>query len=220
MDSDAGFVRYTHCRCEDCDIREDLHASGSPLPKRRHQIARCATCGGKGELPLDRKAGLDPYRSKAPPGRAQFYEAKRAKRAHAERHRFRARTHNFEECELLMQIPPGGFNHGRFKADDGSWKPLESEGYHSPSFKAYIEPIRHGTRARYTKRGCRCFLCRQANAEYERARSGTAIGRREPVESARVYAREAFSHQSSPVERNVAAAVGLAGSLPPYLDAA
>lgn len=216
---DAGFVRYTHRRCEDCDIREDLHASGSPLPKRRHNIARCKTCGGKGELPLDKKSGVDPYAGRVPPGRAQFYESKRAKRAHDERHRFRAYTHLFEECEEAMQIPPGGFNYGRTKTDEGAWAPLESEGYASPSFKHYAESIAHGTRTRYIKRQCRCFLCRRANAEYERSRSGTPIGRAQ-IELAQVYAREAYSQQGSPPERNVAAVVSSIGAQPTYLDAA
>ena len=166
--ADSGFVRITHRRCEDCDIRGDLHASGSPLPKRYHTISKCATCGGKGEIRVAHSEGLDPYRSKDLPRMIRFLE-RRLERAHSERHRFRARTRLEDICRLLMEIPPGGFNHGRAKAEDGSWQPLESEGrdgdvFHSPSWKRPLEPLKHGTRYAYEKAGCRCFTCRRWNA--------------------------------------------------------
>lgn len=174
QEAQSGFVRLSHRRCQDCDIREDLHASGKPNPKRRHRIARCEPCKGLGEIPLDLKAGIDPYRGKTPAGRPQFYEAKRAQRAYAERHRFRPKTRLFELCEVLMQIPPTGFNHGRTKdADERSgWRTLESHGmdgevFWHPSFKRISEakPIKHGTRYAYQRRKCRCFLCRRWAAD-------------------------------------------------------
>lgn len=199
MEEAQGFVRYTHRRCPDCDIREDLHASGTAIPKRRHRIVKCQTCNGSGEIPLSLKEGADPYRGRTPAGRPQIYEARRAKRAHSERHRFRATTYLFDICELLMQIPPGGFNHGRTKSEDGTWKPLESEGKDGdvqwpPSFKKFIEPLNHGTRYAYQKAKCRCFACRRWNSELSR-RLATPIGRGQ-VESARVNAGEVFSQES------------------------
>lgn len=166
---DSGFIRRSHERCEECDIREDLHASGAAIPQRRHRIAKCEACKGVGELPLGVKDGADPYRTQPKPGREQFFAARRAVRARNERHRFRPKTHQFEECELVMQIPPGGFNHGRAKSEDGTWRPLESEGrdgdilWH-PSFKREPQPLKHGTAYAYVKVKCRCFECRRWNA--------------------------------------------------------
>jgi len=196
--ADPGFVRFTHRRCEDCEIREDLHASGAAIPQRRHRIAKCQTCAGKGELRLDHKTGLDPYRTQPAQGRPQAYAAKRQLRAHSERHRFRPKSFSFEECELVMQIPPGGFNHGRARNEDGTWRTLESEGRDgdirwNPSFKGQVVPIKHGTRSAYTNGGCRCFMSRRANALYKqrKANGGIAISRGQIIPLA-VEAKGAF----------------------------
>lgn len=177
---EAGFVRFTHRRCEDCEIREDLHASGAAIPQRRFRIARCQTCGGRGEIPNDHKSGLDPYRSKDKPGKPQLYEKRRALRAYSERHRFRPKTFLFDICELVMQIPPGGFNHGRTRTEDGEWRPLESQGSDgdviwNPSFKHQNLPLKHGTRYSYEKGKCRCLLCRAWRRNYDRGRRTTPI---------------------------------------------
>lgn len=197
---ESGFVRITHRRCEDCEIREDLHASGTPIPKRRHRVSKCETCGGKGEISNGIKESLDPYRRPVPPGRSQFYEAKRRARAHDERHRFRAYTDLFDICDMLMQIPPGGFNHGRTKdSESGGWRPLESQGRDgdviwNPSFKNEVQPLKHGTRYAYQRAKCRCFVCRAWNARFTR-RLATPKGER--VDQARpTYAGGAFPQEA------------------------
>jgi hypothetical protein len=81
------------------------------------------------------------------------------------------------DFEALMSEPPGGENHGRVRTDTG-WRDLETgETFsRSPAIREDIgSRTRHGTLYWYTKRECRCPLCRLARAEYDRARRANPL---------------------------------------------
>lgn len=77
-----GFVRVTHIRCLDCDLRGDLHMTGRPLHFRRGRISKCANCAGKGEIPVSGVDSLDPYVKKS----SDTFAEKRKQKAELRRH--------------------------------------------------------------------------------------------------------------------------------------
>lgn len=56
--SNPRFVLQEAVRCEDCDIRGDLHDTGYPLLEARGRIHGCMPCGGRGHHDVTRG---DPY---------------------------------------------------------------------------------------------------------------------------------------------------------------
>jgi hypothetical protein len=70
------FVLQEHVRCEDCDIRGDLHETGHPLKDAKGRIWDCAPCGGHGHHDVVRP---DPYSE--PVAKSDVYAARRAHRA-------------------------------------------------------------------------------------------------------------------------------------------
>lgn len=81
----------------------------------------------------------------------------------------------------LMEEQPGGENHGRKRSPFGTWETLglsdhkASEDELLPQELAQgpyrrserdADTIPHGTLGAYKNHGCRCVLCRRANADY------------------------------------------------------
>lgn len=167
-----GFVKKTHARCEDCDIRGDLSTTGKPIVWIR--VSRCQTCAGRGEIPLKGTESIDPYARKS--ARVSKYMVRKPWDSEAHPWQSPGATARFDAIARIMETPPGGLNHGRAKIDGlpvddlgSTWRMLETEGYDSPSIKRFQGTRKHGTSYTYVKIGCRCPLCRRWKQGYNEA---------------------------------------------------
>lgn len=164
VEVEPGFVRKTHARCEDCDTRGDLTATGRPV--RWSGIVRCSGCAGKGEVKLSGSNTIDPYAkdSRREPKQAVYkpWDEESLRQAGPRE------TAELDAIARLMTEPPHGHNHGRATINgiplDGlstNWRTLETEGVDSPSVKRDQGSRRHGTAYAYRRIGCRCDLCKE-----------------------------------------------------------
>lgn len=105
--SDPRFVRRAEIRCEDCDIRGDLHETGYPLLAARYRISACSGCDGHGAVPAPSRN--DPYDGV---DLADYYVQRRQQRADAARlvtlpRAARRRYLDLIRLESLMSAEPG-----------------------------------------------------------------------------------------------------------------